>query len=405
MQNERKRILQLVENGIISAEEAITLLEALSNQQESTQPAMPANQQLEKTQQQQQTQQNESVFEEIPKEEQRKSTGFEDLFGRAFNQDTNKKIDEFMNDLKVDLSQFSTRMTGLMNTTFSKLKDMDIDFPFGEKVEFAKTYAFPATDVNAFDIEIPNGKVTVVQSADDTVQVETQVKTSSIGTEEETITRFTEDFVTLKDGKLSIATESKFAQVKLRLAIPAQHFDVMIARLFNGNISFEGLDVKLLKAKTYNGSVKLNEVAFSHAEVQSSNGAIEAYRVTGDDFEAETVIGRIYIDGALKEVEAESVNGNVAVTTTSDEARKVKARTVAGSVELYVPKTVAIDGQVSSNFGKTDVALSDVVLHDEEDQFLLKTVHFDKSLPDAKLLKVVGESRTGTVIVRYSSYE
>ena len=99
------------------------------------------------------------------------------------------------------------------------------------------------------------------------------------------------------------------------------------------------------------------------------------------------------------------MNGNVAVTTTSNEAHKVKARTVAGSVELYVPKTVAIDGQVSSNFGKTDVALSDVVLHDEEDQFLLKTVHFDKSLPDAKLLKVVGESRTGTVIVRYSSYE
>ena len=63
----------------------------------------------------------------MPKKEQRKSTGFEDLFGRAFNQDTNKKIDEFMNDLKVDLSQFSTRMTGLMNTTFSKLKDMDID--------------------------------------------------------------------------------------------------------------------------------------------------------------------------------------------------------------------------------------------------------------------------------------
>ena len=66
MQNERKRILQLVENGIISADEAITLLEALSNQQESTQPAMPANQQLEKTQEQQQTSQNSRAIKTIP---------------------------------------------------------------------------------------------------------------------------------------------------------------------------------------------------------------------------------------------------------------------------------------------------------------------------------------------------
>ncbi len=35
--DERKRILKLVENGTISAEEAIVLLEALSKQKESTQ--------------------------------------------------------------------------------------------------------------------------------------------------------------------------------------------------------------------------------------------------------------------------------------------------------------------------------------------------------------------------------
>ena len=42
MQDERKRILQLVENGVISAEEAIVLLEKLSTKKESTsQTSMP----------------------------------------------------------------------------------------------------------------------------------------------------------------------------------------------------------------------------------------------------------------------------------------------------------------------------------------------------------------------------
>lgn len=242
-----------------------------------------------------------------------------------------------------------------------------------------------------------------MKSQDETVQVEAHVRTVRNGSEEDTIERFTNEFVTLNDGKLSIITDEKLAQVTVRLVIPHKHYDVIIARLLNGSISVENVDTKLLKAKTYNGIVKLDDVQFTHAELQSSNGVIEARNVIGDDLEAETVNGRIYIDGALKEVEAESVNGHVVVTTTSTEAHKVKARTVAGSVELYVPKTVALDGQVSSNFGKADVGLHDVVLHDEEEQFLLKTVRFNKALENATLLKLVGESRTGTVLVRYTT--
>ncbi len=81
----------------------------------------------------------------------------------------------------------------------------------------------------------------------------------------------------------------------------------------------------------------------------------------------------------------------------------MKARTVAGSVELYVPKDVSLDGQVISNFGRTDVGLPDVTTRLEEDQFLLKTLRFDKIIADAPVLKLVGESRTGTIIVRYTT--
>lgn len=413
MSNERKRILQLVENGTISADEAITLLEALSKQKESTATVTPP----ESTPQSSvdtpkvnpvfvETPKKESIFEEAPKKDDtsHKKTSFEDIFGRAFaDKDINKKMDEFMSDLKQDLSQFSTRMTSLMNSTFSKIKDFDMEFPFGEKVEFEQSYAFSGEEVKGFELEIPNGKIFVAKSLEDMVQVEAHVKTTSNGSEEETITRFTDDFVTLKDGKLSITTDVKLAQVTVRLVIPEKHYDVFVARLLSGSITVDQLDTKLIKAKTLNGTIKLNGGQFIHAELQSSNGAIEVYNAVGEDLEAETMNGRIYIDGALKEVEAESVNGHVVVTTTSSDAHKIKASTVAGSVELYVPKTVALDGQVFSNFGKADVKLADVVLHEEEEQFLLKTVRFNKALKNATLLKVSGESRTGTVLVRYTT--
>ncbi|RKQ18119.1 DUF4097 family beta strand repeat-containing protein [Ureibacillus endophyticus] len=394
MENERKRILSLVENGTITAEEAIVLLEALTKEKGSKEAQTIAPISFEKDSESKASQQtsNES-----------KSTGFEDLFGKSFNnKEANKKMDEFFNDLKEDLSHFSHRVVNLMNSTFTKLKDIDLEFPFGEKVQFPKNYAFNAEDINGLELEIPNGKVDIVKADDQQFTIDAQVKTSlQHHSEERTIAEFEEKFIKLVDGKLTISVPTKMSHVDVRLAVPEKQYDIMILRLLNGSVSINDVNSKLLKAKSYNGSVKIDHVSFQHADIETGNGAIELRNSKGEDLEAETVNGRIYIDGDVEEVEAESVNGAVVVTTHSQTARKIKAQTVAGAVEIYVPKSLSLAGQVTTNFGKADVGLADVVTRSEEDQFLLKTLHFDKIIENANLLKLTGESRTGSIIVRY----
>ncbi|MER1955728.1 MAG: DUF4097 family beta strand repeat-containing protein [Solibacillus sp.] len=399
MQEQRKRILQLVENGTITADEAIVLLEKLSAKNESTpptvQPVVPSTEKEDEPF-------KAEPFEEAKKDESKK-TGFEDIFGKSFNdKEFNQKVEDFMGDIKKDLSQFSTRMTGIVGAALTKLKDLDIETPFGEKVDFAKTYAYPATEVRSIELDIANGKIDVVKAMDELVTVQVTGKAQLKGTEEETIAQITEELVTKTEDKIHMKSENKFTQIKVKIAIPEKHYDVFIARLLTGAISVENLDAKLIKARTYNGTIRLEESTFDHAELQTSNGAVEARKIKGDDLEIETANGRIYVDGELKEVEAESMNGTVAITTTSKEAHKLKARALAGSVEIYVPKTVALEGQIYSNFGKADVGLSDAKLYEEEEQFLLKSVRFTKELEGAKLLKITGESRTGTVLVRYT---
>lgn len=399
MQEQRKRILQLVENGTLTADEAIVLLEKLSAKNESTpQTVQPVTPSTEKEDEPFKAE----PFEEAKKEESKK-TGFEDIFGKSFNdKEFNQKVEDFMGDIKKDLSQFSTRMTGIVGAALSKLKDLDIETPFGEKVDFAKTYAYPATEVRSIELDIANGKIDVIKATDELVTVQVNGKTQLKGTEEETIAQITEELVTKNEDKIYLKSENKFAQIKVQIAIPEKHYDVFIARLLTGAISIENLDAKLIKARTYNGTIRLEQSTFDHAELQTSNGAVEARKIKGDDLEIETANGRIYVDGELKEVDAESMNGTVAITTTSTEAHKLKARALAGSVEIYVPKTVALEGQIYSNFGKADVGLSDAKLYEEEEQFLLKSVRFTKELEGAKLLKITGESRTGTVLVRYT---
>ena len=67
------------------------------------------------------------------------------------------------------------------------------------------------------------------------------------------------------------------------------------------------LKLKTVRVKTANGKIEVSELTFKEAEFETANGAIELYGVTGETLEAETLNGRVYIDGAVKEVEAQSL--------------------------------------------------------------------------------------------------
>lgn len=428
--DERKRILKLVENGTITAEEGIELLEALAKQKsalasEGDSSVKPNEETVEipkvvepevtKSHSQETdkkarsndmgdwfgsfNKQSSSGSHTEDEQKSKSTTGFEDIFGKAFN---NKKVEDMMGTLRQDLTDFSGKMMTLMNTTLTKMNLGEVESPFGEKVEFRKSYAFRSDEVRGFQIDVPNGQVTFEPTDEFQVTVDVHVKTPKKSDGTDTEARFLEDFIELKDGKLEIGTHSKVSQVELAVKLPKKQYDVVLVKMLTGNSTLNNVEAKLVKVKTSNGSIKLERGGFEHADLHTLNGTVEVRFVKGDDLEVETGNGRIYIDGELKEVEAESLNGNVAVTTTSDAAYKLKASAVAGMVELYVPKTVSIDGRAFSNFGKVDVGLADVEMRSSDEQLLSKSKHFTKILEGVPVLKLSGEARTGNVIVRYT---
>ncbi len=400
--NERKRILTLVENGTITTEEALILLEKLAGEERTT-PLTTLMKKEAPLVEEQLEQEHSSSEAQQEQEKKSKSSSFEDIFGKAFNNsDTNGKMEDVMNELKSDLSQFGLRMTSLINTTLSKVKGFEDGALFGEKMEFTKSYTFNSDEVNGFDIEVPNGKVTVVKSSDEQVSIDVTIKTAKQEDDDQTKAAILADLVKLSDGKLAIMTKAKFSQVGVTIALPEKIYDIFFVRSFNNEVEIDALQAKVVKVLLTNGTINMHHTTFKHADLKTKNGSIEARFLKGEDLEAETMNGRIYIEGNLNEVEAESVNGHVVITTTSDVAHKVKATTVAGSVELYVPKSLALDGKLSTNFGRFDLGLHDISQKANEESFLQKVVHFDKVITNATVLKIIGESRTGTVLVRYA---
>lgn len=382
MQNERQRILELVEKGTISAQEAITLLEALEKPSNTVQSFM--DKMLKE----------EPFFQEAKKENQHKK-----------NDDYMKNFQDEIHDFRKDLSQIGSLFMNMMNTAAKKVKEFDVSTPFSDRLEFAHTEELEVSGVQNILVDLPNGSFSLEPSEGDKIQVMCKVKAPYINeSDEETRTHFFNQFVVKNDADtLRILSPLKLAQVNIKVLIPAQKLEKLSVRLINGSATLRDLTFEELRLKTLNGAIKGTALTFNKAKVDSSNGSIDLTGVRGKDLEAETMNGRVYVDGALDEVEAKSVNGHVVVTTCSSNSSKIKAQTVAGTVELYVPRTMSLSGKVVTNFGKVDVGIQDVSKIETQDQFLSKLVRFDKEVEGANRLFIEGESKTGSVLVRYTT--
>ncbi|QPQ32371.1 DUF4097 family beta strand repeat-containing protein [Lysinibacillus sp. JNUCC 51] len=391
MQNERQRILELVERGTISAQEAITLLEALEQPTKSTQNVMndvvneDHNSSTEK----------ESVYKDKSQQDQQPQK----------DEDVSKYFQEEMRDFRKDISQIGSLFMDMMNTAVKKVKEFDVSSPFGDKFEFTHTEEVAAEHIDKIIAELPNGNFSLESAEGDSFQVICKVKAPLVNdSEEETRANFLMQFVVDEDGdSLRILSQLKLVQVNVKVLVPKDKLEKLSVRLMNGSVTLQDTDFEQLKVKTLNGAIKGSKFNFGKAEVDSSNGSIELTNVRGKDLEAETLNGRVYLDGALDEVEAKSVNGHVVVTTCSTNSSKIKAQTVAGAVELYVPRTISLSGKIVTNFGKVDVGIQDASKLESQDQFLSKVVRFDKEVENANRLFIEGESKTGAVLVRYTT--
>lgn len=367
MQNERMRILEMVEKGIITAQEAIKLLEALEKDQGSF---------------------------ENKKQDQSSSEN-----------DYTKMFREEMKDFRKDLTQIGSLFMDMMNSAVKKVKDFDVKHPFGEKLEFTYEPVLSQEEVTDIDFDLSNGSMTIVPSENDELQVSINVKAYLVnGDAEEIRESILNKLVVINErGKLSILGDMKLAQFNTTIALPAKELQRIDARLMNGSVTLRDLTVQKIFIKTLNGTVKATKLTFDKIDVETSNGTIELRELTGRKIEAETMNGRIYLDGKIDDVKAKSINGHVIVTTTTTNDSRIAAQSLAGAVEIYVPRTLSLSGIVSTQYGKLDIGITDASKTEQHEQFLAKTVRFDKVLEGANKLFVEGEVKTGSVLIRYTT--
>lgn len=385
MQNKRKRILTMLEDGKISMDEALSLLENLDTENGTDGEWSQS-------------------FEDSSRSGKKKS---------YFNRKDDSSMDEFFDDLRSEVTNVGERFMSIMQSTVQKVKDFDIETPFGQPIVFSQTMQQPASMIDEIILDIDNGKVSINCSEeddeDDEIRAEFVVKTHNSDSEEEAKSAFNEKILFVTDNnKLRISSAMKLTNVQVDLYVPKKAYAKLSARLINGSLTIRDIEIEDVRVKTANGKIDVSKLVFKEAELETANGAIEVRESKGEELEVETLNGRIYLDGELMDVKAQSLSGAVVVTTTDVEAEKIEAKTVSGAVELYVPSTVALSGDISSNMGKLNLQLNDVNRASEHEQFLQKSISFTKDVEaetetDRLPLRLIGETKTGSVFVCYNA--
>ncbi|MBB4826563.1 DUF4097 and DUF4098 domain-containing protein YvlB [Sporosarcina luteola] len=385
MQNERKRILTMVENGTITIEEALTLLEAMEksggHSKKVETPIEPAYE---------------------------KSSYDDDVDYESKSTKREESMDDFLNDLRKDVGHVGERFMQFMQTAVQRVRTFDFDSPFGSSTSFTHSITKSVDDLNEIIADIDNGRLTIRASEDqesNVVVADFTVKAFNQKSDEEAKEEFLKKLVFMNDdGKLRIVSDLKLIQVNVDLTVPKKEYEKFSIRLLNGGTLLDSISTSKLYCKTANGKIEASHLQFEEAELETGNGTIQLKESDGKVLTAETMNGRVYISGSITDVEAKSLNGHVVVTTTDRDAKRVEARTVSGSVEIYVPSDIALAGEISSNMGRLDLQLNDVHRTRVEEQFLHRSIGFHKGTEeDRTALHINGEAKSGSVIVCYNA--
>jgi DUF4097 and DUF4098 domain-containing protein YvlB len=370
MKQQRTRILKLVEEGKLSVEEALTLIEGLESHK-----VVPGNKEEQL-----------SAFVKVDEAETESEATSE----------TEKKDESYYK-----FQSAKEKVFEFVDSAFKKLKEIDIDFNFGKSIEIAHIYQQPNTDFHDVDVHIANGSVRLIPWDQEEVRVECQAKIYRVETLEEARTTFLQGVVfAIENNCLTFQTQHKWMKVEAKMFIPQAEYDKVRVRLYNGPISAENMKIKDLKMDTANGKITIDHLQGQKAEVETANGRIQVKKSFIEEFEAETINGAIKFEGDFHKGNLHTFNGNILCAISGNTCETLSLRATTGNIDLHVPEEIAVSGELKSNLGSFNVRLDGIQIKEEKSEMVQKYLRFETIKQMEKVVLVNSETKTGAIRIK-----
>lgn len=361
MGDERKMILQMLQDGKITAEEAERLLKVLNE------PAA------------------EPKVEEKSKPSEATPSEFVDWKGWENRKQSYKQAS---GGLKI--SQY-------IESFIQKLKDVDFDFNFGTYETVNHIFQDHPEEVNRIEVDVKNGSVELSPWDEDFVQVDCEVKVYKVASKDEAREKFIREtlFETVNH-KLLFACEPRDMKVTATIYIPKKTYDSIDLSLFNGDMNGQAIKAKNLHAKTVNGSITFPGLHVEKAEIETGNGTISV-EGKAEDIELETLNGPIKAVGAFRDLDAETFSG--LITAKLSEPGVISLKSTTGNVRVSVPKHMQINGELVTAFGSLNCEVGSFEVLREKKEMAQRLLKFVSNKSSTSILTLDANTKTGAITV------
>lgn len=360
MAAERKMILEMLQEGKITADEAERLLKAINEPEERS-------------------------TEEEMKEDPISPSEFVDW----------DAWDERKQAYRQKSSGF--KIGQYIESFIQKLKDVDLDFNFGSYETVKHIYQDNHPEFTNVACDIKNGAVHIEPWDEHAVQVNCEARVYKVQSEDEAYRRFMKNTrFEIKNDTLIFACEVNDMKVNATIYLPRKTYDDIEVRMFNGQISGSGLFTDDLNIKSVNGNLSFPNLQAKKAELETGNGTIT---VAGqaDEIELETLNGAVDAAGAFRDLHVETFSGLVKADLSSAEA--VSLRSTTGSIDVRVPRAVHINGELVSSIGSIHCELHAFEILKEKKEIAQRLLKFVCNKQADKTLALDANTKTGTITV------
>ncbi len=366
MIEERKRILKLVEEGKLTADEALLLIESLEDKKNS-----------------QGKSKEEALLNEV-------STQVEFDYNEKNEQKHTYKH-----------SSVTSKFVEFIDSAVKKIKDLDLDFNFGHATEISHIFQHSNVYINQIELDVANGSVDLIPWNEKDVRVECDAKVYKVETVESARQMFLQDVLfSIEGGKLRFSVQKKQMKVHAKVFVPREQYDFVKVRMFNGPINGEGLHVRDFKAKTANGAIKVGNLLSTNMEIETANGHIDVNDCHSKGCEVETINGTVHVSGGFEKLDIQSFNGNVVCKLVNDDCHTLRVKTTTGNIDIYTPIPRTIDGELKSNLGGFTCEIPHMNIIEEKSEVVQKYLRFKTEQGQGEKLYIFAETKTGSVLIK-----
>ncbi|MCD2138852.1 DUF4097 family beta strand repeat-containing protein [Salinicoccus halitifaciens] len=345
----KERILKMLEEGKITSEEAIRLMETM-DKRENTDQSTSADD-----------------------AEQKKKTGDEywdggmvnDLFQQFMGEvnkyvkpdklnktykDVNERASRTYQDMRTrfDSNQQASQVFKSVERAFDSVKNTNFDSVFsgGAKNRLIETLDEPFSSIS---LDITNGDIKIVPT--DRVQT-AKFEVTPFYRKLDTKRNYFQDIICeVKNDELIIVSDIRAAKVNVELNLSPENIRRMIVTGSNGNIFLKDQEIKDLTVDVLNGNVKLEDTVTDNAFVRTSKGNISVERGAYGNVELISMVGTINTDQFNAKDITVSANGSVNMTLQST-TESATITTNMGSVNLSIPQGRPLEGRLSTVVGQ-----------------------------------------------------